>query len=117
LYPKLKDMSAALNEVIKNTVQRDFDAKETLQVLTINKSIYWSWGVSQRYADKNYLLLKVSGHHHKGYVLITLNYNDTYKVSIVSYRGKLLQTFDEVYFDQLTEIIDNRIEKIKDYVF
>jgi hypothetical protein len=91
---------------------------ETMQVLSYNKSIYWSWGVSKRtnLNDKG-LLLKVSGNHHKGSVLITLGWDDTYCVYIISNSGKILNEYKEVYFDVLTELIDNRIEKIKEYSF
>ena len=98
--------------------QREFDTSETVKVLTHNKTIYWSWGVSKRLNinDKG-LLLDVNGHHHKGSVLITLGWNDTYCVYIINNRGKILNEYKEVYFDVLTEMIDNRIERIKDYVF
>jgi hypothetical protein len=91
---------------------------ETMQVLSYNKSIYWSWGVSKRtnLNDKG-LLLKVSGNHHKGSVLITLGWDDTYCVYIISNSGKVLNEYKEVYFDVLTELIDNRIEKIKEYSY
>jgi hypothetical protein len=46
-----------------------------------------------------------------------LAFDDTYSVHIISTHGNIKQTFDMVYFDTLTEIIDNRIEKIKDYKF
>ena len=55
--------------------------------------------------------------HGKFRVFITLAFDDTYSVHIISTHGNIKQTFDMVYFDVLTEIIDNRIEKIKDYRF
>jgi hypothetical protein len=99
-------------------LEREFDTMETMQVLSYNKSIYWSWGVSKRtnLNDKG-LLLKVSGNHHKGSVLITLGWDDTYCVYIISNSGKILNEYKEVYFDVLTELIDNRIERIKEYSF
>ena len=63
------------------------------------------------------LLMKVNGHHHKGYVFITLGYEDLHKVHIISTHGNVKQTIEGIFFDMLSEIIDNRIEKIKDYVF
>jgi len=61
--------------------------------------------------------LKVSGHHHKGWVIITLSFMDTYSVYIVTNKGEIKNEYHDVYFDQLTEIIDNRVEKIKDYQY
>ena len=105
-------------EVCFPLLERDFNLNETMEVLSYDKSIYWSWGVSKRQNlnDKG-LLLEVNGHHHKGSVLITLGWNDTYCVYILNNRGKILNEYKEVYFDLLTEMIDNRIERIKDYVF
>jgi len=104
-------------EVCFPLLEREFNLNETMEVLTYNKSIYWSWRVSKRQNlnDKG-LLLDVSGNHHKGSVLITLGWDDTYCVYIINNRGKILNEYKEVYFDVLTEVIDNRIERIKDYV-
>ena len=105
-----------LTPLLKNKIE--FNVTETLQLLSFNKPIFWSWGVSSmtNIANKG-LLLNVSGNHHKGLVLVTLDGNDTYTVYILSMRKTVLNTFENVYFDQLVEIIDNRIEKIKDYVY
>jgi hypothetical protein len=104
-------------EILKPLCQREFDPNETLRVLRHNQTIYWSWGVTKLVnVDNKGLLMKVNGHHHKGYVFVTLAYDDTYSVHIISTHGNVKQTFHMVYFDTLTEIIDNRIERIKDYV-
>ena len=97
--------------------KREFNTSETLQVLTHNKTIYWSWGVSGLFncADKG-LLMKVNGHHHKQYVLITLDWDDTYKIDYLNRNMKVIDTHEGIYFDQLVEVIDNRIERIGEYV-
>ncbi len=97
--------------------QREFDTNETLKVLTHNKTIYWSWGVSKLFNCSNKgLFLKVNGHHHKQYVLITLSWDDTYKVDYLNRNLKVIDTQENLYFDQLVEFIDNRIERIGEYV-
>ena len=105
-------------EVCFPLLEREFSLTETMQVLSYNKSVYWSWGVSKKINlnDKG-LLLKVSGNHHKGSVLITLAWDDTYCVYIISNKGKILNEYKDVYFDVLTELIDNRIERIKEYSY
>lgn len=104
-------------DLIKSLLDVRFNPQETMKVLTHNIQIYWSWGVSRKHnLEDRGLLLKVNGHHHKGYVLITLCGNDTYTVHIISTHGNTLNTYKEVYFDDLVEIIDNRIEKIPEYV-
>jgi hypothetical protein len=107
-----------ITEVCFPLLEREFDLKETMQVLTYNQSIYWSWGVSKRLNinDKG-LLLDVSGNHHKGSVLITLGWDDTYNVYIINNRGKIINEYKGIYFDVLTEVIDNRIERIKEYSY
>ena len=99
-------------------LEMEFDMNETLSVLKHDLRIYWSWDVSKvvNLMGKG-LILSVNGNHHKGYVMITLSYNDTYSVYIVNRLGRILNEYKMVYFDQLTEIIDNRIEKIPEYTF
>ena len=109
-------MNGKTFDLIKSKLEREFDFKETMQVLTHNLPIYMSWGVSSRgQMDSKALILKVNGHHHKGYVVITLAWNDTYSVYLVSTHGNLVKEFQEVYFDCLTELIDNHIERIPEY--
>ena len=102
---------------VSGKFEREFNVSDTMKVLTHDMMTYFSWGVSKKYNVGNKgLLLKVSGHHHKGFVLITLAWNDTYSVYIVSNKGEIKQEFKEVYFEDLVEIIDNRIERINEYV-
>lgn len=105
-------------EVCFPLLEREFSLTETMSVLSYNKSIYWSWGVSKRMnLNDRGLLLDVSGNHHKGSVLITLGWDDTYNVHIINNRGKILNEYKGIYFDVLTEVIDNRIERIKEYSY
>jgi hypothetical protein len=103
-------------EFCKPLLKREFDVKEILVFLQRYNFRFWSWG-SKNFSnvmDKG-LLFKVNGHHHKGYILITLDWSDTFDVHIINTRGKVLDTYTEVYIDRLFETIDNRIEKIKEY--
>jgi hypothetical protein len=94
----------------------EFSVKETLLQMNVNPPILWSWGMNDLTNVQNKgLLFKVNGHHHKGYVFITLSFMDTYTVRIVGTDGVIKDTYTDVYFDDLVEIIDNRIEKIADY--
>ena len=98
--------------------EREFNTKETVQLLSSHGAIFWSWGAKNftNLANKA-LIFKVNGHHHKGYVLITLAWNDTYSVYMLTTHGKIISEYKEVYCDMLVEVIDNRIEKIPDYTF
>lgn len=111
-------MTAKLFEAIEPLLQREFDPNETLQLLNYgaNRVKYWCWGVSQKVNIKNKaLLLKVNARRHKSYVLIVLAWDDTYTVHLLSSHGNVLKSFENVYFDILTETIDDEIERIPEY--
>jgi hypothetical protein len=103
-------------KIVEPLFEREFDPQETLRILSQDRMKYWSWGVSKKinYLNKG-LLMKVSGNHHKGLVLITLGWEDLHKVYIISNKGEVIETYEGLYFDQLTEVIDNRIERIPEY--
>jgi hypothetical protein len=43
---------------------------------------------------------------------VSLDFNDTYTVDIINFEGTILNTYEMIYFDKLTEIIDDRIETV-----
>lgn len=109
-------MTKEFEKTMLSLLEAEFDVKETYQVISHNKMMFWSWGAASfRNINNRGLLFKVSGHHHKGYVLITLCGNDTYSVHIVSTHGNLKESFREVYFEDLQDTIDARIERIAAY--
>jgi hypothetical protein len=60
----------------------------------------------------------VRGHHHKGHVYIFLNGLDLFDVYLTNSKGIIKDRTDEqgIYNDQLVEWIDEKIERIPDYV-
>ena len=109
-------MTTKQMEVCKPLLKRDFNVKEILQFFGRYGFMFWSWGANGfTNVENKGLFFKVNGHHHKGYVLITLDWSDTFDVHIINTSGKVLDTYTEVYIDRLFETIDNRIEKIKEY--
>jgi len=110
-------MTRKLIQLCRGLGEREFDTRETLQLLQGYQFRFWSWGANGfTNLENKGLLFKVQGHHHKGYVLITLGYDDTYKVHIISTQGNVKDTYEGIYFDMLFETIDNRIERIEEYV-
>ena len=105
-----------INKLFESLSQRQFNPAETLQVIQHNKQIYWSWGVEKlvNYYDKG-LILIVNGYHHKGVLLITLAWNDTYSFHLINDNGTVKESIHEVYFDELQERIDKKIEYINEY--
>ena len=109
-------MTNKLKEKCKELIKREFRVGDTLILLQSNGFKFWSWGSSNftNFENKG-LLFKVNGYHHKGYVLITLDWTDTYDVYILSTHGNVIDTYNMVYFDMLFDIIDNRVERIPEY--
>lgn len=97
-------------------LKREFNVHETLTLLKGYGYKFWSWG-GDSFTNLEYrgLVFKVNGHHHKGYVLITLDWTDTYDVYIISTHGNVLNEYHMVYHEMLFDIIDDRIEKIPEY--
>ncbi len=104
---------------LESFIERNFNVNETLQLLQSTGSVYFSWGVSKKINfNDGGLLLKVNGWHYKKWVFITLAYNDTYTIRLIDMvEEKVDEIFTNIYFDQLAEVIDERIEKIDGYKF
>jgi len=92
---------------------REFDPKETLKWVKRDIIVFMSWGVSRFLnLDNKGLLLSVNGWKHKGYVLITLAWDDTYTVRFFNtWYNETKPKKEMVYCDVLYEAIDDVIEK------
>ena len=111
-------MSENKIKVLNESVEREFDVKETLTLLRANRIWLWSWG-SRNFTqfENKALFFTVSGKHHKGIVLITLAWNDTYTVRFLSNRWNVKSVVTDVFFDELAEVIDDKVERIGVYEF
>ena len=101
------------------------EKEEILQIAqTINQQIgrtassivQLSWGVSKKvatlYKGMATLKIRVSGAVHKGWVLISLNQGtDTYEINLLTVRGTVKRTIEDVYCDQLGKLIDELVER------
>lgn len=56
------------------------------------------------------LQFKVAGMKHRGAVQVMLNAMDLYDVIVMTSRGKEKRRIENVYFDQLLEVIDGAVE-------
>jgi hypothetical protein len=99
---------------------RELNVNELMQLLRVNISIFCSWGAHAFRVDKTkgtrMFRMTVSGHHHKGYVYIFVNGCDLFDVYLTSNRDNIKDKVEGLYFDQLVDWIDKKIEKIPDYV-
>lgn len=86
--------------------------KEQLVSLTA-MPILMSWDIKEFvatiYDDMPALRLKVNGRLHAGYVIIALNGSDYYEVYLQNDKGTECVN-EEVYFDELGDVIDRAIE-------
>lgn len=106
-------------QVLKPLLQREFNVLDTVTLLKrTNINVWFSWGVSKMVnVDNQGLLMKVRGNHHKGYVFVTLGYDDLYQVHLISTHGNIKETLEGIFFDQLQEVIDDKIERVKEYSY
>lgn len=83
---------------------------------SVTVSEVMSWGLSKKIATEYNgmpaLQIRVSGLQHKGWVIIALNYGlDCYEVFFVSTRGTVKKHLEEVYCDNLGQVLDRGIER------
>lgn len=97
--------------------QRDFQAKELVQALLCNASCtIASWGAQNwGFFNEQWLRFQVDGHHHKGWVYIVLALNDTYTIYYTNLDVLIVDKREEVYIDELVQVLDKRIEFIDEY--
>ena len=113
-----------INDVIdvKAASCREIYLPDLMNLLRSSGSIMMSWGAHNFTVDTNkgtkMFRMNVQGHHHKGHVYIFLNAFDLFDVYLTTNRGTIKDRTDEMglYFDQLVDWIDEKVERIPDYV-
>ena len=103
---------------------REMNPQETMaQLRGMNVQKFICWGATKFTVDNmkrpKMLRFYVSGMKHKGHVYIFVNGMDLYDVYITTIKGTIVHKSGDMglYFDQLTDWIDERIEKIPAYRF
>ena len=94
------------NLQIATTIRQQLYAHGTQKV--------WSWGAHAWRGGENFLRFRVSGHHFKGVVKITLNSMDLYDIEFLK-GEKVVHEVNGAYFDNMTDIIDRYVEYVKEY--
>lgn len=84
-------------------------------IATTPKNVLFSWGAfygfrAAVYKDMAALKFRVNGRLFQGDVIIAYNENDTYEVYLKNEDGTRLVK-DDVYFDEMSEVIDVAIER------
>lgn len=111
-------MTNKLKSVSFSLLKREFNVSELSTNIRSVGPVVWSWGMHDlaNMNDKG-LMFRVNGHHHKGWVLITLDWDDTFEVHLINTDSSIKKTFSMVYVDMLIDIIDTAVEKIDDYEY
>ena len=92
--------------------EREFDPSETMKWLRIQPMLPMCWGMrnSKNLFNKG-LLFTVNGFLHKGFVLITLAWNDTYTIRLFNSKyNQVGEAHEGIYCDMLCEYIDSIVE-------
>lgn len=106
---------------MKSASCREFDVDELMSLLKSDIFKFWSWGSSKFTVDKpngtQAFRFRVNGHHHKGHIYIFLNFMDLFDVYLTNLQGVIKDRTDEtgLFFDQLVDWIDEKVEKIPEY--
>lgn len=66
--------------------------------------------ISQNAERRGGLEFKVNGLRHKGWVRIILTWGDVYRIETVNRKRNIVDTLDDVYFDELVYHLDRFVE-------
>lgn len=94
----------------------EFNINSVFNLIKSGGSITWSWGASN---FKNFynraLTFSVNGFKHKGIVAITYNkVPDLFNVELRTSHYNLMEEVNDVYIDQLIDVIDYLVETEND---
>ena len=85
-------------------------------ILLSQPTILMSWGFQHPSIIKQGLSFLVNGFKHKGRVNIKYNEcQDLFDVYFKDDNDQIVDSINMVYFDQLVEVIDERVERTEDY--
>jgi mRNA-degrading endonuclease HigB of HigAB toxin-antitoxin module len=102
--------------ILKEVPQRTFSVAETFNLLKAKPIWLMSWGARNFTSfESKALFFNVSGNHFRGIVLITLDFSDTYTITLLSTQWNVKKTIQFVYCDELSDTLDTVIERIPDY--
>ena len=119
----MNNVNEAINVEGLMTGTRRFDARVTMsQLYAGGRNKVWSWGFKNAiaYNDKSKLTyalrFTVNGMLFKGHVYIVLNGGDLYDIYYCSNRGNIKMIDTDIFCEDLTDVIDRKVERIKEYV-
>lgn len=93
-------------------------AEYILSILRMEPMVVFSWGFHRPTAlpDDGGLAFKVDGFKHKGWVLVKYDEGkDLFDVELRDNAMTIIRVIEDVYFDQLVNVIDHAVERNSDY--
>jgi hypothetical protein len=90
--------------------------KYIYSILLSQPTILMSWGFTSPVVIRLGLKFKVNGFLHKGWIEVRYNEGaDLFDIYLIGEDNQIRETIEEIYFDQLVEVIDNHVEKVENY--
>lgn len=93
-------------------------AEYILSILRTQLMVVFSWGFHHPTALPNDegLAFKVNGFKHKGWVFVKYDEGkDLFDVELRDNAMTIIRVIEDVYFDQLVNVIDHAVERTDDY--
>lgn len=110
------------NEQIFSMCERSFSPKVTMdQLMSGSTSVkeFMGWGIDPRISvltndeDESVgMILKMENERYSDLVMITLSWDDTYRIRFFNQDFEMLKDVEGIYCDQLFEVIDNTMNSI-----
>lgn len=86
-------------------------ARYILSIFKTNPNVICSWGFRSPYVVKNGVRFHVNGFQHRGWCEVVYDEGrDTFTFSTYGIRGNIKYVVEDVYFDNLVEVIDSAVE-------
>jgi len=107
-----EQVNIKLSEFARENTGRFFSANVTKRQIMVKPIVVASWGAHDWFEFKDVgLIFKVQGLLHKGYVMVTLRWDDLYAVHLFDKEGNQVgESVNGVYCDMLTDVIDGLVE-------
>jgi len=96
---------------------REFHGMQEFVNVIRKTQIVWSWGAHNWTKMSKFVLrFTVNGHHHKGHIYISVNGADYFDIYLTTNRGNIVEIIRDIDISSIIGVIDDRIERIPEYV-
>ena len=104
-----------INDIEKRNYGTFYSMNGLVKGMVRNPKV-WSWG-AHNWMNQSDLLLRftVNGNLFKGYIFIGVNGKDLFDCYLVNTNGFIKEEVYDIFIEDLIEMIDERVEKIKNY--